>query len=392
MPKEKVMTSLVIGTGEIGSALYEILEEKYGKKVLKYDIKDGEDIPVGLDLLHICIPWSTSFEKIVLDYIKIVVPKFTIIHSSVPVGTTERIGLKGKCDMFHSPVRGKHPNMKEGLRVYRKYISFDGGLFYEAQELGGYFYDAGIECKTLPDTKVTELAKLLALSRYGVYIAFAKEQEAICAKFDVPYHSAVTDFEKTRNEGLSILGKRELSQPLLFPFAGFVGGHCTVEDMELLLDQHDTPLLREAYNIGRNTQVWEPCNIYPSAKIGKGCSIGQFSEIGEGVIIGNNVRIGGQCFIPECVTIEDDVFVAPKVTFSNDVHPPSSRKEWGNILIKKGAMLGMGSIILPGVTVGESAVIGAGSVVTKNVGDGEVWYGPAAHRHGTREEVYKNES
>ena len=387
MVKIKVPTSLVVGTGEIGSALYEILEEKYGKKVLKYDIKDGEDIPVGLDLLHICIPWSTSFEKIVLDYIKIVVPKFTIIHSSVPVGTTERIGLKGKCDMFHSPVRGKHPNMKEGLRVYRKYISFDGGLFYEAQELGGYFYDAGIECKTVPDTKVTELAKLLALSRYGVYIAFAKEQERICAQFDVPYHSAVVDFEKTRTEGLFELGgeNHKLIQPLLYPFADFVGGHCTVEDMELLLEQNDTPLLREAYNIGRNTQVWEPCNIYPTAKIGKGCSIGQFTEIGEDVVIGNNVRIGGQCFIPECVTIEDDVFVAPKCTFSNDKYPPSDRNEWGNILIKKGAVLGMACVILPGVTVGEGAMVGAGSIVTKDVPAGEKWFGNPAAQHGKKD-------
>jgi acetyltransferase-like isoleucine patch superfamily enzyme len=72
------------------------------------------------------------------------------------------------------------------------------------------------------------------------------------------------------------------------------------------------------------------------------------------------------------------------VTFSNDKYPPSSQKEWGLILIKKGAVLGMGSIILPGVTVGEGALIGAGSVVTKNVPAGETVYGNPAVVHTKR--------
>ena len=87
-------------------------------------------------------------------------------------------------------------------------------------------------------------------------------------------------------------------------------------------------------------------------------------------------------FIPEGVVIENDVFVAPGVFFSNDKYPPSSQKEWGRILIKKGAALGMGAIILPGVTVGERAMIGAGSVVTKDVPDGAKYYGNPAHAHG----------
>ena len=375
------MKTLIVGLGEIGNALHDILKKEYGEeKVIGFDIKNGGDpdeLPI-VGYLHICIPWCEDFIKIVNEYVSICTPLYTIIHSSVPVGTTAKIDGT----VFHSPVRGKHPGMKEGLLTYEKYLSFDGNDHYEASEVSNYFLKAGITCKVVHETKTTELGKLLALSRYGVYIAFAKEQEAICEKFGVAYHKAVTDFEKTRTEGLIKLDQPELAQPLLFPFDNFIGGHCTIEDEKILLDQYDTPLLRCAYTIGRNTKVWGNCNIYPTAKIGKGCNVGGGCEIGNNVVIGDNVRIGAMTFIPEGVVIEDNVFVAPGVFFSNDKYPPSSQKNWGKILIKKGAALGMGSVILPGVTVGERAMIGAGSVVTKDVPDGAKYYGNPAHAHG----------
>ena len=106
------------------------------------------------------------------------------------------------------------------------------------------------------------------------------------------------------------------------------------------------------------------------------------------MLIGNSVRVGAYCFIPSGVTIEDNCFIAPKVTFSNDKHPPSNKEEWGEILVKEGAMIGMGSIILPGVTIGKGAIVGAGSLVSKDIPDGEVWYGQAAYKHGVKEEAY----
>ena len=117
--------------------------------------------------------------------------------------------------------------------------------------------------------------------------------------------------------------------------------------------------------------------------IGMG-EIGTGTEIGHNVVIGNDTRIGAMCFIPEGVTIEENVFIAPKVTFSNDKYPPSKREHWGEILVKKNASLGMGSIILPGVTIGEGALVGAGSVVTKDVPRNEKWFGSPAESHGSR--------
>jgi acetyltransferase-like isoleucine patch superfamily enzyme len=136
----------------------------------------------------------------------------------------------------------------------------------------------------------------------------------------------------------------------------------------------------DSWDIGENTIIWRPefVNLYGDFKIGENCNIGAFVEIGPGVIIGDNVRIAAFCFIPSGVTIEDDCFIGPRVTFTNDKHPPGDKKDWSPTLIKKGAVIGAGSIILPGIIIGEGAMIGAGSVVTKDVNAGCVVIGNPA--------------
>lgn len=131
--------------------------------------------------------------------------------------------------------------------------------------------------------------------------------------------------------------------------------------------------------IGEGTKVWRPelVNLY-GCRIGNNCNIGAFVEIGPGVVIGNDVRIAAFCFIPEGVTIEDGCFIGPRVTFCNDRFPPSSKDQWEPILVRRGASIGAHSVILPGVTIGERAMIGAGSVVTRDVPDREIVCGQPA--------------
>ena len=125
-------------------------------------------------------------------------------------------------------------------------------------------------------------------------------------------------------------------------------------------------------------KIWSPCNIYPTAKIGCDVSIGMFSEIGHNVVIGNRVRIGAGCFIPENITIEDDVFIGPHTIFGNDKYPLSGKGAWPKTLVKQGARIGAGVCVLPGIVIGEGALVGMGSVVTKDVRPGEVWAGNPA--------------
>lgn len=119
--------------------------------------------------------------------------------------------------------------------------------------------------------------------------------------------------------------------------------------------------------VEEGTEIHDHVNLY-KCKIGKKCKIESFVYIEEGVVIGNNVKIKPQVFIPTGVTIEDNVFIGPGVVFTNDKYP-RSKGEWklSPILVKRGASIGAGSVILPGITIGQESIVGAGSVVTKTV-------------------------
>jgi len=116
-------------------------------------------------------------------------------------------------------------------------------------------------------------------------------------------------------------------------------------------------------------KIWNKklVNIYKS-DIGEGTTIANFVEIG-GATIGKFCQIGAFAFICPGTVIEDYVFIAPRATILNDKHPTSLISEWTSepVTIKRGATIGGGAVILPGVTIGEEAVVGAGAVVTKDV-------------------------
>jgi len=146
-------------------------------------------------------------------------------------------------------------------------------------------------------------------------------------------------------------------------------------------------VLREA-EIGYGTVIHDQVNLY-KCKIGNNSKIDAFVYIEEGVIIGDCCKIRPFVFIPTGVTIEDNVFVGPHVSFTNDKYP-KVKGEWKLLQtrIKKGASIGANSVILPGVTIGEDALIGAGSVVTKDVSNKAIVAGNPARIVGYRD---KNE-
>ena len=117
--------------------------------------------------------------------------------------------------------------------------------------------------------------------------------------------------------------------------------------------------------------------ILNKAIIGEGTRIGNYCEING--TIGKNCSIQAFVFIPFGITVEDNVFIGPGVVFTNDKHPPSGGN-WSETLVKKGAVIGGGAVILPGVTIGINAVIGAGATVTKDVPDNETWVSNPARK------------
>ena len=140
--------------------------------------------------------------------------------------------------------------------------------------------------------------------------------------------------------------------------------------------------------IGEGTVVHDQVNLY-KCKIGRNCKIDAFVYVEEGVVIGDYCKIRPFVFIPTGVTIEDDVFVGPNVSFTNDKYP-RVKGEWKLLRtrVKKGASIGANSVVLPGVTIGEDALVGAGSVVTEDVPSRAIVAGNPARIVGYRD---KNE-
>jgi len=134
--------------------------------------------------------------------------------------------------------------------------------------------------------------------------------------------------------------------------------------------------------VGKNVKIYDFVNLY-ECEIGDDTQIGTFVEIQRGVIVGKRCRIQSHSFLCEGVTIENDVFIGHGVIFINDKKPTMEttlNKTWRleKVIVKSGASIGSGAIIMAGVTVGKEAFVGAGAVVTRDVPDKTVVVGVPA--------------
>ena len=125
----------------------------------------------------------------------------------------------------------------------------------------------------------------------------------------------------------------------------------------------------ESALVGEGTKIWAFAHVLPGARIGQGCNICDCVFIENDVIVGDRVTIKSGVQLWDGLRIEDDVFIGPNATFTNDPFPRS--KAWQATIpetrIARGASIGANATILPGVHVGQHAMVGAGSVVTNSV-------------------------
>lgn len=132
--------------------------------------------------------------------------------------------------------------------------------------------------------------------------------------------------------------------------------------------------------LGADVMIFHPTlvNLY-GCTIGDGSRIGTFVEIQKNAVVGRRCKISSHSFICEGVHIEDAVFVGHGVMFTNDRHPRATTADGGlqgdadwtviPTRVRRTASIGSNAVILPGVTIGEGALVGAGAVVTRDVPD-----------------------
>lgn len=210
---------LIIGAGEVGHALYKVLSPHYVIAIIDKD----QEVLGAVDLLHICFPYSETFIEDVKNYQEKYKPKYTVIHSTVPVGTSR------ECSAVHSPIRGIHPNLEGGIRTFIKYIGGAG-----ASDVADYFRRAGIKVCLYDTPEATEALKLFDTEYYRHVIEFAHRVKTYCDKHNLSFHEVYTLGNQTYNEGYTQLGHPEFVRPVLQPIMKPIGGHCLVPNSELI--------------------------------------------------------------------------------------------------------------------------------------------------------------
>jgi len=128
----------------------------------------------------------------------------------------------------------------------------------------------------------------------------------------------------------------------------------------------------QSESIGLGTSIWQFCVVLPEAQIGNECNICSHCFIENDVIVGDRVTVKCGVQLWDGLRIENDVFIGPNVTFTNDMQPRSKQypEVFYQTIIREGASIGANATILPGIEIGQGAMVGAGAVVTKSVAAG----------------------
>ena len=213
------MKSLIIGAGEVGKGLHKVIGGK---------IMDKEPVKGEFDIIHICFPYSKNFSLEVTKYQLMFKPKFTVIHSTVPIGTSKKLKA------IHSPIRGVHPYLAKGIKTFVKYVGGTG-----AEIIGKFFKDKGMKVRIVADSDTTEALKLWDTTQYGAMILLNKEIFNWCKENKVDFDIIYTEANKTYNEGYVKLGRPEVVRPHLKYTDGKIGGHCVYQNT--LLFNGETP-------------------------------------------------------------------------------------------------------------------------------------------------------
>jgi UDP-N-acetyl-D-mannosaminuronate dehydrogenase len=218
--ENKTMKSniMVVGLGEVGKPLYEIIREHH--ETIGVDI-DPVELHGKCEIMHICYPFGIhDFVGQSVAYIEKYKPYLTVINSTVAPGTTRTIYNKTGASVVFSPVRGKHIKMNQDMLHYAKFI---GGIDEESsQKAAEHFQSIGMKTRILSSPEAAELAKLTETTYFGLMIAWAQEVERYCDQLGVNYDQVVSFYDEIA-----------FFPPVKY-IPGVIGGHCVMPNIKIL--------------------------------------------------------------------------------------------------------------------------------------------------------------
>ena len=225
------MTDIVLGMGEVGETLFDLLVER-GINCVGIDLDNSKcknysknSIIENPEYLHVCLPGELiQFVEITSNWIsKINGLKVVLVHSTIKPGTTKNIQEKFKIPILFSPVRGVHKRFLDDIKKYTKFISSDDKQIDSKIKLDLEKRFEKIDW--MSSTKTAELAKILVdTTYYGWLINYAQITKMICEKEGVDFD----EMWKFADEIHENLGNR----PKMYP--GIIGGHCVIPNLNLV--------------------------------------------------------------------------------------------------------------------------------------------------------------
>jgi len=244
--REKV---IVIGLGEVGLPLYEIIKESGEYEVFGFDMDKTKmgmthqgTLPNKFDIVHICFPCveMRKFCRHVSNYVKKYRPYLLIVNSTIPPQTTEWImaflrSKKCACLVAFSPIFGTHKGKEYMKAEIRRWTKFVAGIDDESSEVAKRHFDkVGLKTKILRKPVNAELMKIMSTTYYGWMIVFFQEFHRIARAYDADFEEIV--------ECIGKIHERTLIRPIFYP--DVIGGHCVMQNLRLLLSSHDSEFLR----------------------------------------------------------------------------------------------------------------------------------------------------
>jgi UDP-N-acetyl-D-mannosaminuronate dehydrogenase len=215
---EDGMHSLVVGLGEVGGPLLDLLSSAY-----PCIGRDLEPVAVSeaVSVMHVCYPYAgPDFVTMTVEYIREYTPQLTIIHSTIVPGTTQWVAKETGGAVAYSPVRGKHSRMRDDLLLYTKFVAASDPAVVE--RASAHLAGAGLRTAPFLSPEGLELAKLLETTYLGILIGWAQEAERFCRSVGAEY-----------NDVMAMMREIDYLPSVIFR-PGFIGGHCVIPNTYLL--------------------------------------------------------------------------------------------------------------------------------------------------------------